>query len=262
MLDNRRENVSGKYPVKIRVTWKRDRKYYATGKELTLDEWERLPKAKASELSAIKKDIQLTFEKVKESVQLLEDGKGFSFDALNVQLGKGIVDSVNSAFKSKIELLKNEERIGTKIFYECALHSIAEFGGDNISFESITVAWLKRYEKHMVDAEKSYTTIGMYIRGLRTIMNEAIKSGLIRSSLYPFGKDKYDIPEGEGRKLALTLKQIKEIISFSDGLEASEHYRDLWFFSYLCNGINIVDMLKLKYGNIENGELSFYRSKT
>ena len=31
--------------------------------------------------------------------------------------------------------------------------------------------------------------------------------------------------------------------------EATERYRNLWFFSYLCNGININDMLKLKYAN-------------
>jgi len=262
MLDNRRKNVSGKYPVKIRVTYKRDRKYYSTGKELNLEEWEKLPKAKSTEAISTKKDIQLSFDKVKQSIQLLEDAKGFSFDALNVQLGKGIVDSVNSAFLSKIERLKDEGRIGTKIFYECALHSIAGFGGDNISFEDITVSWLKRYEKYLFEDGKSFTTIGMYIRGLRTVINEAIKSGIIRASLYPFGKDKYDIPIGEGRKLALTLQQIKEVISFSDGLEATEHYRDLWFFSYLCNGINVVDLLKLKFENIENGELSFYRTKT
>jgi len=229
---------------------------------LTTEEWEKLPKAKSAEARSIKKDIQLSFDKIKQSVQLLEDVKDFSFDALNVQLGKGIVDSVNSAFLSKIDRLKEEERIGTKIFYECALHSIAGYAGNNIFFEDITVSWLKRYEKYLFEDGKSYTTIGMYIRGLRTVFNEAIKSGIIRASLYPFGKEKYDIPFGEGRKLALTLQQIKEVISFSDGLEATEHYRDLWFFSYLCNGINIIDLLKLKFENIENGELSFYRTKT
>ena len=262
VLDNRRENKSGKYPIKICVTWKRERKYYSTGKESSLEEWEKLPKAKSSEAITIKKDIQSSFEKIKGFVQSLEGSKGFSFDALNIQLGKGIVDSVNSAFQVKIETLKKEGRIGTKIFYECALNSIAGFAGENISFESVTVSWLKRYEKYMLDAEKSYTTIGMYLRGLRTIINETIKSGLIRSSLYPFGKDKYEIPEGEGRKLALTLQQIKAVVSYSDGTETTERYRDLWFFSYLCNGINMIDLLQLKYKDMSDGEISFFRSKT
>jgi integrase len=33
-------------------------------------------------------------------------------------------------------------------------------------------------------------------------------------------------------------------------------------FSYLCNGINVNDLLKLKFSNIDNDEIHFYRSKT
>ena len=50
--------------------------------------------------------------------------------------------------------------------------------------------------------------------------------------------------------MALTLQQIKQIITYTYEAEATAHYRDLWFFSYLCNGININDMPKLKYANI------------
>jgi integrase len=85
---------------------------------------------------------------------------------------------------------------------------------------------------------------------------------MIKEAQYPFGKGKYEIPIGNGRKMALTLQQIKQIISFTDGTEATEHYRNLWFFSYLCNGINVNDLLKLKFSNIDNDEIHFYRSKT
>ncbi|KAA6331149.1 Tyrosine recombinase XerC [termite gut metagenome] len=89
-----------------------------------------------------------------------------------------------------------------------------------------------------------------------------MNAGIIKEAQYPFGKGKYEVPKGKGRKMALTLQQIKQIITYTDGAEATEHYRDLWFFSYLCNGININDMLKLKYANIDNDEIHFYRSKT
>ena len=217
---------------------------------------------KVKKLLSIKSDVESSFDKVKEIVKNLSDNGNFSFESLNVQLGKGAISTINEAIRVKIDNLKSEGRIGTKIFYECTLNSFTDFAGSNILLESITVSWLKRYEKYMLNMGRSYTTIGMYVRGMRTVINDAVKAGLIKANVYPFGKGKYEIPFGEGRKLALTLQQIKEIISFSDGLEATEHYRDLWFFSYLCNGINIVDLLKLKFENIENGELSFYRTKT
>ncbi|KAA6349218.1 hypothetical protein EZS27_003329 [termite gut metagenome] len=62
--------------------------------------------------------------------------------------------------------------------------------------------------------------------------------------------------------MALTLQQIKSIVTYSDGRQATEKYRDMWFFSYLCNGINFADMLRLKYANIRNGEICFLRAKT
>ena len=71
------------------------------------------------------------------------------------------------------------------------------------------------------------------------------------------------VKEGKSlsRKLALTKQQIKQIMEFS-GTPRLEMYRDLWLFSYLCNGINFRDMLFLKYGSIVNGEICFARSKT
>ncbi len=40
ILDERCETKSRKFPVKIRVTFNRDRKYYSTGKSLSPIEWE------------------------------------------------------------------------------------------------------------------------------------------------------------------------------------------------------------------------------
>lgn len=88
------------------------------------------------------------------------------------------------------------------------------------------------------------------------------KAGVLKENQYPFGNGKYEIPTGQGRKLALTIQQVKSIVTYTDGREATERYRDLWFFSYLCNGINFADMLTFKYSNIHNGEICFLRAKT
>lgn len=262
ILDNRRTNKTGCYPVKIRITYKRDRKYYSTGKSLSVDDWEKLEKTKNTELLCIKKDLQISFDKVKEVVQSLENEGNFSFDLLNARLGKCINDTLNSAFSAKIDSLNEAGAVGNSITYSCALKYLEKYAGEKIAFDSITADWLKKYEKTMLDEGKSYTTISMYIRSIRTLFNEMKNAGIIKEAQYPFGKGRYEVPTGKGRKLALTLQQIKQIISYTDGAEATEHYRDLWFFSYLCNGININDMLKLKYANIDGDEIHFYRSKT
>ena len=262
ILDNRRETKSGAYPVKIRVTFKRDRKYYSTGKNLSVSEWEKLEKTKNSELLCIKKDLQYTYERVRDVVQSLENEGKFSFDALNNRLGKCIDETLNAAFQAKIDSLVESGAIGNSITYTCAFRHLEKYAGTKITFDSITVDWLKKYEKSMLAEGKSYTTISMYIRSMRALFNEAKNADIIKEAQYPFGKGRYEVPTGKGRKMALTLQQIKQIITYTDGAEATERYRDLWFFSYLCNGININDMLKLKYANIDGDEIHFYRSKT
>ena len=62
--------------------------------------------------------------------------------------------------------------------------------------------------------------------------------------------------------MALTLEQIGQIARYEDGNEATAKYRDYWLFLYLCNGINVADFIRLKFKNIENGEICFTRQKT
>ncbi|KAA6344200.1 Tyrosine recombinase XerD [termite gut metagenome] len=260
--DTRRKKQSGLYPIKIQVVYNRVQRYYNTRKELSTEEWIALTDTKSKRLITIRSDIKNSFEKVEDAVRALVEEGNFSFDMLNVRLGKCLGDTLNSAFKAKIDSLVESGAIGNSITYSCSYKHLEKYAGTKITFDSITVDWLKKYEKAMLEESKSYTTISMYIRSIRVLFNEAKSVGIIKDAQYPFGKGKYEIPIGKGRKMALSLQQIKQIITYTDGVEATEHYRDLWFFSYLCNGININDMLKLKYSNIDGDEIHFYRSKT
>lgn len=93
-------------------------------------------------------------------------------------------------------------------------------------------------------------------------MNEAKEIVLIKGSQYPFGKKRFEIQEGTGRKLALTLEQIGRIANYECKSPVTERYRDIWLFIYLCNGINVADLIHLKYKNIVEDEIYYIRQKT
>lgn len=260
--DTRRKKQSGLYPVKIQVVYNRIQRYYNTGKELSTEEWATLSTSKSPKLMAIRSDVKNSFEKVENTVRsLLEEGN-FSFDNLNIRLGKSAGDTLNTAYKNKINSLNESGAVGNAGVYSCSFRHLETYAGEKIAFDMITADWLKKYEKAMLAEGKSYTTISMYLRSMRAIFNEVKSVGIIKEAQYPFGKGKYEIPVGKGRKMALSLQQIKQIVTYTDGAEATEHYRDLWFFSYLCNGINVNDLIRLRYSNIDGDELHFYRSKT
>lgn len=200
-LDVRRPKQSGLYPVKIQIVYSRKQRYYSTGKELTPDEWQLLSDTKSKKLISTRTDIKNSFEKVENAVRSLFENGNFTFDNLNIYLGKYTGETINTAFKTKIENLINEVSIGNSDIYTCAYRNFEKYAGKNIPLEYITIDWLKRYEKTMVDDGKSYTTISMYIRCIRALFNDAKTIGLIKDAQYPFGKGKYEVRSRKGRKL-------------------------------------------------------------
>lgn len=262
VLDKRKVKKNGLYPVKVQVIYNRKQKYYTTGQELTIREWEQLPQSKTHKLSNVRHSLENSFSIIKQQVEALVFRGDFSFDVLNARLGRYSGIFVNSVFLKKMEELKANGQANTYLSYKGTLHKIEQFAGKQISFQEITINWLNRCEHFWLSTGSSYSSMSFYFRNLKCIINMARKDGIIKESQYPFGKGKYEVPTGSGRKLALTLEQIKRLVTYTDGTKLTEMYRDLWFFSYLCNGINYRDMLFLQYSNIINGEICFIRAKT
>lgn len=263
VLDTRRAKKSGLFPVKVQVVFRRKQKYYSTGKELSKENWEKLLKAKSKLMIEIRSDVESSFSIVKQQInELIQKGE-FSIESLNIRLGRQMKDSnLHNAFKLKMKELKDNEQASTYLSYQSALKSLENFGGTCIPLENITTDWLKRCERFWLSEGKSYSSISIYFRALKCILNRAVRDDILKESSFPFGKNKYEIPEGCGRKLALNLSEIKKVMSYQDGTDDIEEFRDLWVFSYLCNGINFMDLLFLKYSNIVDGEICFVRSKT
>ena len=92
-------------------------------------------------------------------------------------------------------------------------------------------------------------------------LNEARRQGIVKEAQYPFGRGRFEIQEGEGRKMALTLEQIGQIARYDDGSDATAKYRDYWLFLYLCNGINVADFVRLRFRDIVNGGNLFRAAK-
>lgn len=262
VLDKRKVKKNGLYPVKVQVICNRKQKYYSTGLDLSIKEWDLLPHSKVRKLTSARYNLENSFSLIKNQVEQLVFRGEFSFDILNARLGRYSGISVNSVFLKKMEELKTNGQANTYLSYKGTLNKIEQFAGKQISFQEISINWLIRCEHFWRSSGICYTSISIHFRNLKCIINMARKDGIIKEGQYPFGKGKYEIPNGSERKLALTLEQIKKLVTYEDGTETTAKYRDLWFFSYLCNGINFRDMIFLKYANIINGEICFKRAKT
>jgi integrase len=169
-------------------------------------------------------------------------------------------DSVKRGFEKYIEELTAERRIGTAVSYETAMKSIEAFR-PGLKYADVTPAFLKKYEAHMIEAGKSRTTVGIYLRSLRAIFNRAT----IDKALYPFGEGskKYSIPTGRNIKKALTIEEIAKIVRHpTEPGSFQAMAKDYWIFIYLCNGMNVKDLCLLKWKNINGDILKYKRAKT
>lgn len=258
VIDKRRMKNNGLYPVKIEVIYKRRQRYYSSGQDVTIDEWETMWTSRRMHEKLV--DIERNFNRIRNSVEDLVVRGCFCFANLDARIGKSYM-SVNEAIVLKMNSLRNAGRINSYYRYRSMLHAIESYKGRRIMFDDIDVHWLKRCEEVWADSGKNCTSINIYMKSLRCIYHDAIERGLVNEAQCPFRHGGYKIPASRKRTLALTKEQIRQIIDW-DGDRETCYWRDLWVFSYLCNGINFRDMLYLRYGNIIDGEIVFARSKT
>lgn len=257
--------------VSIRVTFQRQRKYYATGISIEEKSFDRIMKsfslAKKGEqrinLSQEEKEIKgrlIDFNKKANNAIAGLDVFTFSlFEKIYLQ-NRAAIDKVSAAFDEYIGELKGDGRIGTALSYECAKKSICSFR-PGLRFADVDKGFLTRYEKWMAEKGNTSTTTGIYLRSLRTLFNRAD----LNRSLYPFGKgkDKYQIPAGRNIKKALSLEEVSKIFNYKTVPGSNrDRARDYWILSYLCNGANLKDICLLKRKNIDGDFLTFERSKT
>lgn len=265
-LDTRREKQNKKFPVKLCVNHITTAKYYGVNIDLSEAEFASLSAKRLSrESSAINDQLKEIEAEAKEIIKFL---KPFSFTSFSKRFSPKSVHkgTLESLFRQKIDQLTTEERLGTASNYQCSINSLLSFK-EKLSLEIITVDFLNGYEKWMINKnEASITTVGIYLRPLRSIFNDAIEMGLVPRENYPFGEKKYQIPTGVNIKKALPIEEIGKFYNHQSDAspegQAKAEAKDYWLFTYLGNGINMKDIALLKYKNIPGDYIIFERAKT
>jgi len=261
ILDTRRATKNDNYPLKLRVNFQRKRKYYGINIHLSEDEWKKVngekPRGDYKTIRFKTDDI------LKEADDIIKEMDYFSFEGFEKRyIKKSTVANIESAFQRTIDKLTKQGRISTAISYNCAKNSLNKFNSQ-LKFSDINPVLLQEYESWMREEGNSKTTVGFYLRSLRTILNEALNDGIIKPGQYPFGKNKYQIPTGKNIKKSLTISEVQRIMDYKTIPGTTEDKsRDFWILSYLCNGANIKDICRWKYKNLKRDKITFFRSKT
>jgi integrase/recombinase XerD len=275
-LDTRRSKQNGKFPVKLRVFTPvpRIQKLYPLPWDFSLSEfqsiWETIkPRTEHKEIRLKMQKAESTANEIAKSLPVF-NFETFEKKFFNVsQIDK---DNVFALYDTIIEDLRKNNQIGTAENYHLSKTSLITFISHSqgkkietikkLSFFEITPNWLMNYETYMLHKGRSRTTISMYLRALRTVFNTAIREKEVTQEIYPFGKNKYQVPAAKTVKKALGKEQLKALFEGVPMTQEQDKAKSFWFFSYACNGINFKDIVNLKFKNLNNNQLHFYRAKT
>lgn len=269
-LDKRTTRKDGTHPVKLRIydpeTRKRKRygtKFYLTASDFS-ESWERTRIKKAYQEINLK--LKALETKASDIVQKLDPFTFEDFERIMFNKHTGGKRNVNFYFDTIIEDKIKKGKISSANSYKNAFDSLLRFHGKpSIDFKQINVSFLEQWEKHWIEKENnSIAGIGVYLRNLRAVFNQAIEDEVINPKMYPFGKKKkkYNIQTAKKRKIALSKDEIKILFNGTPQNEHQAKAKAFWFFSYLCNGMNTKDIVNLKYKDLENDYFIFERAKT
>ena len=265
-FDTRSKLLDGNYPIKLTVYYGRQKKRYKTPFKATKEVYDRLLANRLRDEST-KQLKRKTVSWLDKQTLIAENIVPFTFtDFENIFYAEKtqsrkiqLNDGVNSIYEKHIQALKDEGRISTASSYQDSLTSMLSYK-KNLKVSQITPDFLKGYEKWMTDNGRSLTTVGMYLRALRTIFNIAIENEVISATKYPFKK--YTIPAPQKISRTLKKEEIKQIINYTAKRDADAVALDYWVFSFISNGMNFKDIALLKYGNINGDFIEFRRAKT
>ena len=277
IIDNRRANRKGKYPVKILLSDKGNRKYISLGIYSDLIEFNEASglfitsnKKTQRENTQQNNLIISTLTQINDLViECRKENKPISPDTI-IRLYKELNQSeekesytFNSYFRKSIESKTGR----TKEIYQNTLNKIEEYFPETLYFENIDKSWLKLFiqkmknekvkRKNTIQTGLSVNTQSIHLRNIRAIFNEAVDDKMASLDTYPFRKFNIEIEEVKHR--AITVEDLRKIFKYS-GTTSENWARDVSKFIFYLIGINAVDLYKLN--EIKNGYINYRRSKT
>lgn len=260
--------ANGEYPIVLKVTKDKKAKIISLGMSCLKSHWKSGELVKKHPNSSVKNRIIL--KRKEKALKIIDefalDGIDFTLNQFEAKFRgrKSSKVTVTEFWKEKISDLNRAGRTGNARAYKDVYNSFFKFHKNkNLVFREITPNLLDKYETYLRSNSNTDGGIGVKMRELRALFNDAIKKGVVDVKYYPFKAYKVSKLKGKGLKKALTRDEMKLMESLNT--EENPHLIDAknyMLFSYYMGGMNFVDMMKLKWENVQGDRILYIRSKT
>jgi len=260
--------ANGEHPIVLRITKDRASKIISLGINCSKAHWKSGEKTKKHPNASVKNRIIL--KKKEEALKIIDEfnleGIDFTLNQFESKFrGKKFSKvTVSEFWIEKVSDLNIAGRTGNARAYKDVYNSFFKFNKNkNLVFREITPTLLDKYETYLRSNKNTDGGIGLKMRELRALFNDAIKKGVVDEKYYPFKVYKVSKLKGKGIKKALTRDKVKLMEALNT--DKNPHLIDAknyMLFSYYMGGMNFIDVMKLKWENIQGDRILYIRSKT
>lgn len=261
----------GTSPIMLRVTKNKQLKYFKIGDEnfnIKTKQWNK-------EFGLVKNDKRVNpnheflntyiSEKKAQAVKIInnfeEKGIAWTFNMFETEYrNKPKISKVKPFILAKIDELKKQSRFKSATGLEDTLHLLELHNASfhRLFFQDIDYKYIDSFYSYLKNERKNKdTTIGVALRGVRAILNDAITKGVGSKETYPFSNiygaaNVFRISKLERRtKKRFIPKEYMIKLVEAEIMEPHLNWaKQMFLFSFFGSGINFKDMAYLQAQHI------------
>ncbi len=270
VLQRNKANSEGLYPIVLRITKDRKIKLITLGMECLKKDWDEKEALFKKSYPNYMQRNRVILNLKQKALAIIDN---FYLEEIDFTLnqfeekfrGKNkSKTTVLEFWQDKITDLNLAGRTGNARSIKGTKNSFFKFcKNQHLLFREINVELLHKYETFLRATGSQDGGIGVKMRELRAVYNDAIKKGVVDEKYYPFKSYKVSKLKGKGFKRALSREEVKLIENLDE--EKYPHLveaKRFFLFSYFTRGMNFYDMMKLRWENVQDDKIFYTRSKT
>lgn len=254
---------SGKYKIRIAIGHRSETHYIVTNysvnspSEFANGVVVRLPEAHQMniELRKLLNDYEDRLERIpspndytcKELRDLLQSMRPHTstvtFVQVSEQYQKELIEDGRGSYSG---MLKNNLRL------------FKDFCNGDIFLSELNTVTVSEFERYLKRKSLSQSYINMNMSMVRTIVNRAIRSQLVKYEVHPFIYWKR--PSDDIREIDISVQEVCAIRDSEPRLKKERIARDIFMLSYYLGGINLIDLLSIDFRGVT--VLEYVRTKS
>lgn len=252
----------GRHKIRIALSHKRHTSYIVTSYAVdSLSQFRDGRVVKRPDASEMNIKLRGLLDKYQHRLDEIENPELLSCHELLNLISRNIAPDIitfQQVAETLIQELLADKRKSYAILMERNLRYFSEYTRGDFRLSDMSAGIVSGYEHFLRKQKKlSETSVGMFMSRTRTIVNLAIKKGLVSYQPHPFAV--YKIKSPQPRDIAISLESLNRIRLFQTDSKRLRMTRDLFMLSFYLGGMNLIDMLATDF---RKDYVEFIRTKT